>query len=166
MKTQTILISTLTAAALVLAAVFVIAQPASTEKTFPEEAIKQAVLATNARMSQAANRMDVDAFFSYIVNTDKAVIIQNGAVFKTRQEALEAVRQGFMGVARIDRQFVNPQVTVISPDVALLASEGTVAATLTNGRTMEARFAVSLIFVRESDRWKLLHGHYSMPVRM
>ena len=62
--------------------------------------------------------------------------------FKTRQEAMQAVKRGFMGVAKVDRRFENPQVTVISPEVALLASEGTVSATLTDGRNMDARFGV------------------------
>jgi ketosteroid isomerase-like protein len=71
-----------------------------------------------------------------------------------------------MGVTKIDRRFLNPQVTVVSAEVALLASEGTVAATLTDGRTIEGRFAVSLVFVRKDGQWKLPHGHYSAPVRM
>jgi uncharacterized protein (TIGR02246 family) len=130
-----------------------------------EQAIKKAVLETNAKMTQAANNVDVEAFFNYIA--DPCVIIQNGTAFKTRQEAKEAVKRGFAGLAKIDRRFDDPQVTVISPDVALLSSEGSVSATLTDGRTMEGgRFAVSLIFVRKAGQWKVLHGHYSMPARM
>ena len=70
-------------------------------------------------------------------------IVQNGTVFKGRQEAREAVKQGMLGVEKMERRFVNPQVTVISPEVALLTSEGSLAATRTDGRTMEGRFAVS-----------------------
>jgi uncharacterized protein (TIGR02246 family) len=165
MRNRTRLISTCALAVCVTCAL-VFAQPKPAEPAFSEEAVKQAVLETNAKMAQAANRMDVDAFFSYILDTDKGMIIQTGTIFRTRQEAMTAVRQGFMGVARLDRQFINPQVTVISPDVALLASEGTVAATLTDGRTMNGRFAVSLVFVRKEGQWKLLHGHYSTPTQM
>jgi uncharacterized protein (TIGR02246 family) len=152
-------------AAVLLTAVVVIAQQ-KPEPAFSVEAIKKAVLETNAKMAQAANSLDVDAFFTYIADTDQCVIIQNGTVFKTRQEALQAVKRGYMGVAKVDRRFDNPQVTVISPDVALLASEGSVSATLTDGRNMDARFAVSLIFVRRDGQWKVLHGHYSAPSRM
>jgi ketosteroid isomerase-like protein len=166
MKPRPLLIATFILAAVSLATALVFAQQKPVEPGFSEEAIKKAVLETNAKMSQAANRMDVDAFFSHILDTDKGSIIQNGTLFKTRQEAMQAVRQGFMGVAKMDRRFVDPRVTVISPDVALLASEGTVAATLSDGRTVDGRFAVSLIFVRKEGQWKLLHGHYSMPARM
>ena len=165
MHTRSALVRILALSAISLVAPVVFAQQKS-EPAASEDAIKKAVLETNARMAQAANSMDVDAFFTHIVDTDKSVIIQNGKVFKTRQEAMEAVKRGYMGVAKVDRRFDNPQVTVISPDVALLASEGTVSATLTDGRTMDARFAVSLIFVRRDGEWKVLHGHYSMPARM
>lgn len=166
MKIRSFFIPILSLASISLAATLLLAQPKPVEPASNEAAVKQAVLEINSKMQQAANRMDVDAFFSYILDTDKGMIIRNGTLFKTRQEAMEAVKQGFMGVDKIDRKFVNPQVTVVSPDVALLASEGTVAATLTDGRKMESNFAVSLVFVRKDGQWKLLHGHYSMPPRM
>jgi ketosteroid isomerase-like protein len=136
------------------------------EPVSSEEAIKKAVLETNDRMSQASNSMDVDAFFSYIAEGNQSVIIQNGTVFKTRQEAMDAVKRGYMGVTKVNRRFHNPQVTIISPDTALLASEGTVSAILTDGRSMEAHFAVSMVFVRRAGQWKVLQGHYSMPAKM
>jgi hypothetical protein len=37
-----------------------------------------------------------------------------------------------------------------------------VNATLADGREMNSRFAVSLVFVLRDGRWKVLHGHYSM----
>jgi ketosteroid isomerase-like protein len=164
MKMRSLLVAASALAAVSLATAIVLAQQKPVPPDASEEAIRKAVLDTNAKMTQAGNRLDVDAFFSYILDTDRGMIIQNGTLFKTRQEAKEAVRRGLQGVAKVDRQFINPQVTVISPDVALLASEGTVTATLTDGRTRERRFAVSLVFVRRGAEWKLLHGHYSMPV--
>jgi ketosteroid isomerase-like protein len=152
-------------AAVSLATAVVFAQP-KPEPAVAEEAIKKAVLETNTRMAEAANSMDVDAFFTFIVDTDKCVIVRNGTVFKTRQEAMQAVKRGYMGIAKVDRRFENPQVTVISPEVALLVSEGTVSATLTDGRNLDARFAVSLVFVHRGGQWKVLHGHYSVPARM
>ena len=151
--------------AISLVAVVLIAQQ-KPESANSEDAVKKAVLETNAKMTQAANSMDIDAFFTYIADTDKCVIIQNGTVFKTRQEAIQAVKRGYEGVAKVDRRFDSPQVTVISPDVALLASGGSVSATLTNGSSMDVRFAVSMIFVHREGQWKVLHGHYSTPQKM
>jgi ketosteroid isomerase-like protein len=128
----------------------------------PDAAIEQAVLAVNAEMIAAANRLDVDAFFDYIVDSDRGLIVQNGVIFRTRREAYEAVKRGLQGVAKIDRRMENPQITVIAPGAALLVADGSVNATLADGREMNSRFAVSLVFVLRDGRWKVLHGHYSM----
>ena len=139
---------------------------AATENTAAAQAaIEKAVLETNAQMTAAADRLNVDAFFDFIVDTDKGLIVQNGTIFRTRREAYEAVKRGFQGMVSIDRKFENPQITVIAPDVALLVADGSVAATLADGRTVNSRFAVSLVFVLRDGRWKVLHGHYSMPAR-
>ena len=125
--------------------------------------IVQAVLAANARLTDAANRLDPDAFFAGIVDSDETRIIQDGKLFKTRAEAMAAVRQGSQGVAKLERRFDDPHVTVLSPGVALLTADGTTAATLQDGRTFNGRFAVSLVFGLRDGRWLLLHGHYSLP---
>jgi ketosteroid isomerase-like protein len=128
----------------------------------PDAAIEQAVLAANAEMIAAANRLDVDAFFDHIVDSDRGLIVQNGVIFRTRREAYEAVKRGLQGVAKIDRRMDSPQITVIAPGAVLLVADGSVKATLADGREMNSRFAVSLVFVLRDGRWKVLHGHYSM----
>lgn len=125
--------------------------------------IIQAVLATNARMIEAANRLDTDEFFAFIVVSDESRIIQDGKLFKTRAEAMAAVRQGSQGIAKLERRFEDQHVTVLAPDAALLTAEGATAVTLQDGRTIHSRFAVSLVFVLRDAKWKLLHGHYSLP---
>ena len=128
-----------------------------------KQAIQKAVLEASARMIQAANSLNAEAFFEFILEAGSGTIIQDGMLFKSRQEALNAVRQGFQGLAKMDRQFIDPQVTVISPDTALLTSQGSTTATLQDGRVLQNRFAVSLLFVRKEGQWKVLHGHYSVP---
>ena len=129
-------------------------------------AIEKAVIETSAKMTQAANTLNADAFFEYILDSGKCAIIQNGDLFNTRQEALEAVKRGFVGLAKLERQIDNPQVLVLSPELALLTGEGTTHATLPDGRVLTSPFAVSLIFQLKDGQWKVLHGHYSTPMRM
>jgi uncharacterized protein (TIGR02246 family) len=153
------------ACAVVLLALGAALAQSGSQSPASDDAIVKAVLETHAKMTKAANNLDADAFFDYILDSDKCVIVQNGKLFKNRQEAREAVKQGFGNFTRMDRRFDNPQVTVLSPDVALLASEGSVTATLADGRSLEGRFAVSLVFVRRDGQWKVLQGHYSVPAR-
>jgi len=125
--------------------------------------IEKAVLDVNSRMTQAADSLDAEKFFSHILNTGEESIIQNGRLFKTWAEALDAVKASFQGVVKVERRYDQIQVTVISPDVALLISQGTTTASLSDGRTLSSRFTASLVFVLRSGQWKVLHGHYSIP---
>jgi len=140
-----------------------VAETTSLPPSFTDPAVEKAVLQANAEMIAAANRLDMDRFFSFIVDTDRGMIVQNGTIFRTRRNAYEAVKRGLRGVVKVDRRLDNPQVTVISPESAILVSDGSLAAVLEDGREMKSRFAVSLVWVRRDGRWMVLHGHYSMP---
>ena len=165
-STRTLLVPLCIVAAGLLATVPL---PAESKPATPDPAtaaIEKAVLETNTKMTQAANSLNADAFFAYILDSDKCVIIQNGNLFKTRQEALEAVKRGFVSLAKLERQIDHPQVTVISPELALLTGEGTTHVSFADGREITTHFAVSLIFQLKDGQWKVLHGHYSTPMRM
>jgi ketosteroid isomerase-like protein len=56
-------------------------------------------------------------------------------------------------------------VTAISPDCAVLAADGEFNATLGDGTNVMAPFTQTLVFVRRNGEWKLLHAHYSAPMR-
>jgi ketosteroid isomerase-like protein len=128
-----------------------------------DAAIVREVLAANTRLLEAGNKLDTDAFFTGIVDSDETRIIQDGKLFKTRAEAMAAVRAGSQGIAKLQRTFAEPHVTVLAADAALLTAEGTTSVTLQDGRTIDGRFAVSLVFVLREGRWRLFHGHYSIP---
>jgi hypothetical protein len=126
-------------------------------------AIEKAVLDAHARMTRAGSSLDADAFFAFILDSDTGSIIQDGKLFKTRVEALGAVKAGFQGVAKADRQYDRTYVTVLSPEAALLVASGSSTVTLGDGRAFSGPFAVSLVFVLRDGQWKVLHGHYSIP---
>jgi uncharacterized protein (TIGR02246 family) len=144
------------------AAITFIAAAAPCHAAAPQTDIEKAVLAVNTAMITAANRLDVDGLFDHIVDSSQSVIVQNGVIFRSRAEAYAAVKRGMEGVTKLERRIENPQVTVISPDTALLVGDGSMTATFEGGATMSTRFAVSLVFVQRDGRWKVLHGHYSM----
>jgi len=127
------------------------------------DSVEAAVLAASAALTAAANRLDTDAFFAGIVDSDETRIIQDGKLFKTRAETMAAVRQGSQGIARLDRRFDDQRVTVLAPGMALLTANGTSALTLQDGRAFGGPFAVSLVFVLRDGRWMLFHGHFSLP---
>jgi ketosteroid isomerase-like protein len=135
-------------------------------RTVPEEtarSVEEAVLETNRRMTEAVDSLDFDAFFDFFASGDGVTIVQDGDVFRSLDAARAAVEAGYAGIRRVERRYENPSVTVLSSDAALLVSEGPLTVTLMDDRQFSRRFAVSLLFVRRTDGWKVLHGHYSMP---
>jgi uncharacterized protein (TIGR02246 family) len=133
------------------------------ESGIDKEAIEKAILKVNDEMIQASNNLDVDKFFEYILDSDKGLIIQDGVLFKTRQEAYDVVKKGFEAFSKLQRTYDQTHVTVVSPQTALLTGTGTTSATLKDGQTINVPFAVSLVFVSKDGQWKLLQGHYSTP---
>jgi len=128
-----------------------------------QQTIEKAVLKTHIQMTEADNNLDANEFFSYILDSNKGLIIQNGRLFQTRQEAFEVVKKGFEGISKLKRTYEQTYVTVISPEAALLTAQGTSTVTLTDGRTFSGPFAVSMVYVLRDGKWKVLHGHYSVP---
>lgn len=136
---------------------------AAPNPTADHAAIEKAVLKANAALAQAEKSLDAEKFFSHIPDFDKGLILQNGVMYKTRQEALDVVKTGFQGVSRVERVYDRTYVTVISPETALLTAQGTSSVTLLDGRIVSTPFAVSSLFVLRDGQWRLLHGHYSSP---
>jgi len=125
--------------------------------------VERAVLETNRRMIEAADALDFDAFFDFFTSGDGVTIVQDGEAFRSLDAARAAVEAAYVGIRRVERRYENPNVTVLTSEAALLVSEGPVTVTLMDDRRISRRFAVSLLFVRRIDGWKVLHGHYSMP---
>lgn len=128
-----------------------------------QQAIEKAVLKIHKQMTGAGISMDANKFFSYIPDFDKGLIIQDGRLFKTRQEAYDVVKNGYEGISQIQRTYEQTYVTVISPEAALLTAQGTSTVTLTDGRILSGPFAASMVFVLRDGQWKVLHGHFSVP---
>jgi uncharacterized protein (TIGR02246 family) len=127
------------------------------------KAVEEAVLAVSAEMTRAGEAVDADRLFGHMLETDKGSVIQNGEILATRQEALERVRSNLRGIARIRYQWRRQYVTVLSPDVVLLAAEGDSVVDTAAGDTFTAPFAQTVVFVRRAGAWKAIHAHQSSP---
>ncbi len=126
---------------------------------------EKAVLATSARMTEAGQALDADRLFSFMLDTNKGSVIQNGRLMLTRREALEQVRNGFRRVSRIKYMWKQQHVTVLSPTVALLVAEGESTATTEGGDTFTTPFLQTVVFVLADGQWKAIHAHHSSPPR-
>lgn len=130
-----------------------------------QQAIEQAIVDVQAKMQQAAQQGDADALYTYVLEMDKGVIIEDGRIRWTRQEALNSTKQGLQGLKDLSYVYTERHITVISPTMALWVGEGTSSATLQDGRQISAPFAESVLFMQKDGQWKVFHAHRSAPNR-
>jgi hypothetical protein len=107
--------------------------------------------------------VDADRLFTYMLETDKGSVIQNGVFLATRAEALEQVRSNLRGIDKIQYHWKRQHVTVLSPKVVLLTAEGESVATTNAGETFTTPFAQTVVFVLRAGSWRAIHAHQSSP---
>lgn len=148
--------------AFVIMTAVAVSQRRSSEQS-ASPAVQKAVLARLVEIQDAAQALDPDRVFSFVLENNAGALAQNGKLFLTRKEAWESTKQGFQGLLKVSYQFDEQHVTVLSPTVALATGEGSSSATLDDGRTFTTRFAQSVVFVLTNGEWKVLHSHRSFP---
>ena len=161
MNSRKIITATFASAFVIIAAVAVSHGQSDNSSTSPE--VQKAVLARLAEIQGAAQALDPDKVFSFVLENDAGALAQNGKLFLTRKEALESTKQGFRGLQKVSYQFDKQRVTLLSPTVALAVGEGESSATLDDGRVLDTHFVQSVIFVLTNGEWKVFHSHRSFP---
>jgi ketosteroid isomerase-like protein len=145
----------------IIAAVAVSQGQSSKNSTSPD--VQKVVLTRLAEIQSAAEALDPDKVFSFVLENDAGALAQNGKLFLTRKKALESTKQGFQGLQKVSYQFDEQHVTVLSPTIALATGEGSSSATLDDGRILSTRFAQTVVFALTNGEWKVLHSHRSFP---
>lgn len=128
--------------------------------------IEKAIIDLHSRLQAAAGKVDVDALYADVLDTDKGSITEGVRVAATRKDALERTRQAFATLQRISYSYAPDRryITVISPTAALWVAEGTSSATLSDSREINSSFAETIVFIKTDGAWKVLHAHRSAPV--
>lgn len=125
--------------------------------------LEEAVLATSAEMARAGEAVDAERLFTFMLETNKGSLIQDGAFLATREEALQRVKANLQGISKIEYRWKRQHVTALSAEVALLTAEGESVATTSEGKVFTTPFAQTVVFVMTEGRWKVLHAHQSSP---
>ncbi len=129
-----------------------------------QKAIEKEILKVHVEMVKAAENSDAEGLFSHVLDECKGVIVQDGRIMMTRQESLDATKQGLNGLKDLSYKFNRKNITVISPTTALWVADGTTSATvIESGLEINVSFAESIVFVKKDGQWKILHAHRSVP---
>ena len=123
--------------------------------------IEKAILDVHAKLVKAAENLDADAMFEYILDSDETTI-QTGDVVQNRNDALESVRESFARFSKIQYDFDLVEVTVLTPTTAEMNVKGKSVDTTTNGRVLTFHFRQKNLYVLTDDGWKLKHAQH-MP---
>jgi len=156
-------IETVAVAAALLVLTFVTSSQGQSNQNPASPDVEKAVLARLTEVQSAAQALDPDLVFSFVLENDKGSLVQNGKLFLTRKEALESTKQGFQGLRKVDYRLDQQHVALLSPTVALATGEGSSSATTEDGRTFTTRFAQSVVLVLTNGEWKVFHAHRSFP---
>ena len=130
-----------------------------------DAAIERAVLAANAQVTQAAEARNLDRLFSFMLDTGKGSIVQNGVLSLTPQDAKAKLAPGFGAPVKVAYRWKQQLVTVLSPTSALLVSEGDTAISTPNAEPVIVPFVQTAVWVLRDGSWKILHAHQSSPPR-
>ena len=129
-----------------------------------QKAIEKEILKVHVEMVKAAENSDADALFNHVLDECKGVIIQDGRITMTRQESLDATKQGLQRIKDVSYKFNSKNITVISPTTAIWVADGTTSVTIVeDGRQLNFPFAETIVFTLKEGQWKVFHAHRSVP---
>ena len=131
-----------------------------------DRALEVEVLDCLRAIERAAEKLDVDAVFDYVMDNNRGALVQNGRILLTRENAREGTREGFVGVRKVKYTIGQEHVTLLTKDLALVVSDGQSHFELDDGRLFETPFAQSVVLKRVAGVWKVLHAHRSFPVKL
>jgi ketosteroid isomerase-like protein len=161
-RARTIIIVSISVCA--VAVVVSVSQGQAAKRSSPSD-VEKTVLARLNEIQSAAQGLDADKVFSFVLENDQGALVQNGKLFLTRESALESTKKGFQGLQKVDYHFNQQHVTLLSPTVALVVGDGSSSATTGDGRTFTTPFAQSVVLVLTNGEWKVFHAHRSFPPR-
>ena len=154
-----------TGSALMLATIALVTSSETAPPHSPPPEIEKAILARMNEIQAAAEALDADQVFRFVIEDDAGVIAQNGKLFMTRSNALESTRQSFESLrqagAHLAYHFDQQHVTLLSPSLALVVGEGTTSVSTADGRNSKTQFAQSVLLLRTNGDWKVFHAHRS-----
>ena len=124
-----------------------------------QKAIEKEILKVHDEMKTAAEKLDADALFKYVLDVND-VIIESGELRPTRKDALESTKQDFQQLKSLSYTYNHQNINIISPTAAVFTGTGTTTATFSDLK-MTLGFAETIVFVNRDGQWKVIHAHRS-----
>lgn len=126
----------------------------------PASDVAAQLAAVLERQREAWNRGDIVAFMEAYVHDDTLVFTSGGKVRRGWNETLERYRTRYVDAVAMGKlEFWALETTVLSEDVALVLGRWRLRETPEQGEGV-----FSLVFVRRSGNWQIIHDHTSVAL--
>jgi uncharacterized protein (TIGR02246 family) len=121
------------------------------------------VAAALANMGAAANAHDVDRHVAFYAHDESTMLIFNGEQI-TGWDTIRAKQREWWSNGTTDVVYTvqgKPEIRVLKPDLAVTTLLMTSRRTGLDGALKEGRFAVSAIWQRRAEGWRVIYSHES-----
>ena len=121
------------------------------------------VLAALANMGAAANAHDVDGHVGFYAHDASTVLIFNGEAI-VGWETIRAKQREWWSDGKTDVVYTvqgKPEVRMLKADLAVTTVFMTSRRTGPNGEVKDGRFAVSALWQRRPEGWRVIYSHES-----
>lgn len=132
------------------------AQPAAS-------AAEHAIRPQMAKMFQAANAHDTDAFMATMVRSPSLVFAINGEVIRG-WNALHAQQLKWWNNGKSDAKYAQggtPGFMAMGPDIEIVTWPLIARGTASNGKPLSSAFVVTYVWQRLPEGWRIVYGHES-----
>ena len=114
-------------------------------------------------MGAAANAHDVDRHVGFYAHDASTVLIVDGEAF-VGWDAIRSKQREWWSDGKTDVIYTlqgRPEVRVLEPDLALTTMFMKSRRTMQSGAVKEGRFAVSAVWSKRPEGWKVIYSHES-----
>jgi ketosteroid isomerase-like protein len=118
-----------------------------------------------AELDQAASALDVNRFMSHFLRDSSLVYGVAGTARRGWAEVERSHRESWSRLAEASFRLGDPAITVLAPDAAVATSVGEARLTRKDGSTGGGPFAVTAIWRRLPEGWRIVQMHESFPTR-
>ncbi|MDX9930808.1 MAG: nuclear transport factor 2 family protein [Bacteroidales bacterium] len=126
---------------------------------------KQAIISETEVIDAAiADRLinkDAAGAFSYFSEDNFLGFIDNGHLMTDLNSTVSAFTESFARLETVKLEFPERQYSVLSPTLVLSTSSFTEEAVTVNGDTLNLKGAMTGLFQKDADTWKIIHVHQS-----
>jgi len=127
--------------------------------------IEKQVLVVWDKYMNAWEKADFDSLADVYSSNEFITCYNGGFVQNSKEQIFDSVRLGFnrrkVNETQIKFNEVSVKVTPFTEDLALLTQSWIGQTNFKDGRTAMSKQALSVIFKREANGWKIIHRHQS-----